>query len=291
MGTNDRVFGTPSGTPTASIDIAGTLSENLELRRKVEKLSCEIRRLAEASRLKDEFITSISHEMKTPLTVVLGGLHMLLNHSELISRGQRTGLLTDAYVEAESLSQIINNLLELSRLQTGRLQLRRERMALRALIESMVDKAKRRHPHHRFAIEIPEPATVNADRTRLELVVYNLLDNAAKYSPPGSLVTAFSNLRREEVVIGISDQGPGISAAEESRLFIPFERLSNGPGRAAGGTGLGLEVCKRLIEAHGGKFSVQSETGKGSTFFFTLPAAPPVPGKEQPLARQQCRVG
>lgn len=229
----------------------------------------------ETDRLKDEFLNMVSHEMRTPLTVVIGGLHMLMTYSDRMSEDDKIGLLKDAYAEAEALSEIVNNLLELSRCRAGHLQLRGENIAIYSLLQETVDKTRRQYPHHRFSIKAPRLASVNGDRRRLELVVYNLLDNAAKYSPPGSLVTAFGNFRRSEVIIGVSDQGPGISAADQEKLFLPFERLGQGPAGAVGGTGLGLVVCKKLVEAHGGYIYVQSEPGRGSTFFFSLPLAPP----------------
>ncbi len=221
--------------------------------------------------LKDEFLSLISHEMRTPLTVVLGGLHTALNAKNLRPRDKRE-LLQDAYMEAETLTDIINNLIETTRAQANRLTIVPRPIDVPRVVEGMTTRAQTLHPQHRFAVEVaPDLPQFNADRMRVERVLFNLLDNAAKYSAEGSEVGVSVKLQDNEIVFCVSDKGPGISKEDQSKLFAQFERLGRGPEGRSGGTGLGLVVCKRLVEAHGGRIWVESEVGKGSRFYFTLP--------------------
>jgi len=112
---------------------------------------------------------------------------------------------------------------------------------------------------------------MHADPLRIERILYNLLDNAAKYSPPGSQIKVSANAEPERLVIGVSDHGKGLSSSEQARIFGPFQRLENSRPDQARGAGLGLMVCRRLVEAHGGEIWVESKKGRGSTFFFSLP--------------------
>jgi len=221
-----------------------------------------------AEQIKDEFIGMVSHELRTPLTVVMGSVYTAM--SEGLSREESLALLRDAAEGTEQLSQILNNLLELTRYQANRLKLQKEGVDVAQIVRSVTEKLGNQYGGHRIAVNIPEPLPViSADRIRLERIVSNLVDNAAKYSPVGTEVSVSCRRDGDRLLISVSDQGPGISAENRDRLFEPFQRLGETSGVA--GVGLGLVVCKRLVEAHGGSIWVESETGKGTTFFFTLP--------------------
>ena len=220
--------------------------------------------------LKDEFIGLVSHELKTPLTVITGCLSTLLTEWNRLSLGETQQLLQDAALESESLSHLIENLLELSRFQAQQLSLYAEPVNIQALVRETVSKMRSRIPSHRFLTSIPAKLpSIPADPLRVERILRNLLENAAKYSPPGSQVKVFARAEPEHLVIGVSDRGRGLSSDEQAKLFNLFQRL--GVANEVSGVGLGLLVCRRLVEAHGGKIWVESEPGKGSTFFFTLP--------------------
>jgi K+-sensing histidine kinase KdpD len=166
----------------------------------------------------------------------------------------------------------VENLLELSRVQAQRLSLYTEPTDVKIVIRETVTKIKRQTPSHQFIASIPGVLPlINADPLRIERILYNLLENATKYSPPGSQVKVSVKVEPERLVIGIHDQGTGLSPSEQARLFNPFQRLEDGRPDRARGIGLGLIVCRRLVEAHGGEMWVESRKGKGSTFFFTLP--------------------
>jgi len=222
--------------------------------------------------LKDEFIGLVSHELRTPLTVIGGCLSTLITEWNRLSPSEVQQLLKDALLESQSLSHLIENLLELSRAQAQQLTLYSEMIDIKSLVRETLHKIKQQAPSHRFVTSVPsEPMLMNADPLRIERILYNLLDNAAKYSPPGSQIKVSTNAEPERLVIGVSDHGKGLSSSEQARIFGPFQRLENSRPDQARGAGLGLMVCRRLVEAHGGEIWVESKKGRGSTFFFSLP--------------------
>jgi PAS domain S-box-containing protein len=222
--------------------------------------------------LKDEFIGLVSHELRTPLTVIGGCLSTLLTEWNRLSPSEVQQLFKDALLESESLSHLIENLLELSRAQAQQLSLYPELIDVESLVREALSKIKRQAPSHRFVTSIPDKLpSINGDPLRIERILYNLLDNAAKYSPPGSQIKVSVNAEPERLVIGVSDHGKGLSSSEQARIFGPFQRLENKRPDQARGAGLGLMVCRRLVEAHGGEIWVESKKGRGSTFFFSLP--------------------
>ena len=240
-----------------------------ELRKKQEELHLA----RKMDKLKDEFLGLLSHEMRTPLTTMLGSLAVLRGDYESLTQEDSFQLIDDAYHEAESLCNIVDNLLQLSRIQAGRLNLFRERISISDIVDEVVARMGQSVTNHRLVTDIvPGLPQVLADPVRVQIVLRNLLDNAIKYSPRGGDVAIFATQEAQELVIGVRDQGTGISPGDMERLFRPFERLGVSSAEIKG-TGLGLIVCLRLIEAHGGRIWVDSELGKGSTFYFTLPVA------------------
>ena len=222
--------------------------------------------------LKDEFIGLVSHEMRTPMTVIMGAIDTVLLEGDRLSEHEKHELLQDALLESESLSHILENLLELSRAQADRLTLHCEATDVEVVIRSTVDRVGKQYPTHQFMVAIPKNVpTVWAEEWRLVLILRNLLENAAKYSPMGGDVRIFAKVEEEYLVIGISDKGMGMSPEDQARLFAAFERLESARDAGIKGSGLGLLVCQRLVEAHGGQIWVESELGKGSTFSFSLP--------------------
>jgi len=225
--------------------------------------------------LKDELIGLVSHELRTPLTVIIGAVNTALSEEARLSREEMRQLLQDAAWEAESLSHLLGNLLELSRSQADGLFLHAEPVNIQKVVQETVDKIKRQSSAHRFVIDLPkELPLVHADPIRLERILYNLLENAVKYSPQGGEIRVLANLESEYLVIGVSDQGVGISLHDQAKLFAPFQRLEQSRLEGVQGAGLGLLVCRRLVEAHGGRIWMESTLGQGSTFFFTLPLRP-----------------
>jgi two-component system CheB/CheR fusion protein len=221
--------------------------------------------------LKDEFIGMVSHELRTPLTVITGAIQTALD--KRISREDLRELLTEAHSSSEALAAILDNLLELSRDQAGRLTLDKKLTNLSEIIRNTVDKIHRQNPERKAIVDISNKIPpLLVDPIRLERIIYNLVENAFKYSAEGTEVRVFTRQEKGELVVGVSDHGAGLSTQEQKKLFEPFERLGTTSKK---GIGLGLMVCKRLVEAHGGHIWVESKRGEGSTFLFTIPQIKP----------------
>ena len=232
-------------------------------------LSLDISERKEAERIKDEFIGMVSHELKTPLTVIVGALSTAA--SGAIPEQDVRQLIEDAAAEADELANMIDNLLELSRQQADRLVLKTDPIDVAESAHNVVKKLSAKSGAHRLVLDVAEELPpLRADRVRVERVLYNLVDNAIKYSPDGGEVRVAARLDDGHILVSVTDHGIGMKAEDQARLFQSFERLAT-DRTSIQGTGLGLRVCRILVEAHGGRIWVSSEPGKGSTFSFTLP--------------------
>jgi signal transduction histidine kinase len=248
------IFETNGKTPTATI----AQGQDITDRKKIEQL-------------KDEFIGMVSHELRTPLTVITGAIQTALD--KRISREDLRELLTEALSSSEALAAILDNLLELSRHQAGRLTLDKKLTNLSEIVRNTVDKIHRQNPERKAIVDISNKIPpLLVDPVRLERIIYNLVENAFKYSAEGTEVRVFTRQEKGDLVVGVSDHGGGLSTQEQKKLFGPFERLGISNKK---GIGLGLMVCKRLVEAHGGRIWVESKRGEGSTFLFTIPQNKP----------------
>jgi PAS domain S-box-containing protein len=221
--------------------------------------------------LKDDFIGMVSHEMRTPLTVIVGALDTLAQDGDRLPKADRKQLLEDAAVESEQLSHILDNLLELSRSQADRLKISHQTVVISDLLKRVVGKFGG-ESDHRFILKVNDSIpVVEGDALRIERVIFNLVQNALKYSPAGRPIELSADRQDGFVRVGIKDSGIGISRDDQARLFNPFQRVGREKNDTSRGIGLGLVVCKRLVEAHGGRIWLESEEGKGTTVFFTLP--------------------
>ncbi len=255
-------------------------TQELELFREVgEDLSLALRNIefeverTKTDRMKDEFISLVSHELRTPLTIVTGSLQTAM--TEGIAQDELRELVKNAAQGADSLAATLENMLELSRHQAGRLDLRSEPISISDVVESVIEKLKNQGAAHRFSKDFPSDLPLaGADPLRVERILYNLLENATKYSPKDTCIRVFARKKNDFVVTSVADQGAGISPEHHDRLFGLFERLENQSYHTRG-VGLGLVVCKRLVEAQGGWIKVDSDLGQGSTFSFALPVFKP----------------
>jgi len=264
-------------------------SQNAELTTLNDKLAQQHRELSrlnveldQANKLKDQFLANVSHELRTPLNSVIGFSDLLLTEEVA---GARLNDTQRDYLETISrngrnLLQLINELLDLSKIAAGRMELRPEPFALDALLGEAADSVRAQVDarQHRLTIEPPsEPFTVTADRGRLRQVLLNLLSNAIKFTPDGGRITLSARLEdgARRVRVAVSDTGIGIAPQDQPKLFQEFVQLDASHARQYEGTGLGLALSRRLVELHGGAIGLESELGKGSTFWFTLPCAAP----------------
>jgi PAS domain S-box-containing protein len=221
--------------------------------------------------LKDQFIGLVSHELRTPLTVIIGAVNTALSEATRLPPQEIHHLLEDAANEADSLSHILENLLELSRSQADRLTLQLEPLMLEDVVQKTMNEARRHSSMHQFVMDLPKTLPqIRADRIRLERILHNLVENAVKYSPGGE-VRVSARQEGENLVVEVHDQGLGMSPEDQAKLFRPFQRIRQGETDTTDGTGLGLLVCQSLVKAHDGRIWLESTPGQGTTFFFTIP--------------------
>ena len=228
-------------------------------------------RRRDASTAGIEIVSTVSHELRSPLTSVKGYTSLLLNRWDRLADDQKKMMLEQVHHDADRVTRLITELLDISRLETGRLVLRRQMVDLQALTKAIVDKVGMEYGDLdvalSFAADVPE---VYADPDKLEQVLTNLVENACKYaSPVGIRLTATLDKDADEVVIAVSDVGEGIPSEEVPKVFTKFFRRNEGRPT---GSGLGLWISRGLVEAHGGRLTAESNLGQGSTFRFTLPA-------------------
>lgn len=234
----------------------------------VVSLFRDVTRAREAEQLKDDFLSLISHELRTPLTTIQGAAYMLLTQGDTLPRESRDALRMDLINESERLSRMLKNMLALSAYQAGRLHVERDPFLIQPILRQVAREVQSRYPTHQVGVDVPKrlpPA--EGDEELIIQAVRNLAENAAKYSPGGGAITLGAGMTDGLMTVWVRDEGPGIAVEEQGRIFQRFHRASTG----AQGMGLGLYLCQRLIEAHGGRLWVESEPGAGSTFRFTLP--------------------
>lgn|GEM_PF-1699319 len=235
--------------------------------------------LREADRLRSEFVSTVSHELRTPLTSIKGYATTLLREDFNWSAqtGQEyLGIISD---ECDKLMELIDNILEVSKIEAGVLRIRPETTQIYHVIERAVSETLRRNPELDLNFSSPpaeELPFVRADSHRIIQVLRNLIGNSIKYSPEGAHITVkIEPLKAEQpsrVLISVADKGIGLKPEDQNRVFERFYRVDTGPARRTEGTGLGLAICRGIIEAHNGQIWVESEgVGKGSKFYFTLP--------------------
>ncbi len=252
-------------------DLIALAIENDRLR---EELQSE-RSLNEGNRLKAELISTLAHEMRTPLTSIKGySTALLLEEASFAPRTQREFLqIIDE--ETDVLQDLIRDLLESSIIDAGLLKLEPQPVRLSRLATDVVADAARRNSRCRFVVDFPAAfPLVEADPRRIGQVLRNLLDNAMKYSPESSVIVVRGEVRDGGVTISVADQGVGISPSDLNHLFEKFFRVKTGLGRHVVGSGLGLPIARTIVESHGGRIWAESQVGRGSTFFFTVPLDP-----------------
>ncbi|WP_425430124.1 sensor histidine kinase [Cystobacter ferrugineus] len=230
-----------------------------------------LREAHEAIRIRDDFLSIASHELKTPLTPLK--LHLqLLEQRRASGKPLQPHLPRKALAQVDRLSGVISDMLDSSRIQAGLLELECEPLSLQELVRGALEDFRPHCLEHPLEYEeCARRLVVRGDRCRLEQVVANLLENARKYSPLKGPIRVTLAQRGAEALVSVSDRGIGIPVDQQTHLFERFFRARNAPISGFGGLGLGLYICRHLVERHGGRIWVESEPGLGSTFRFTLP--------------------
>jgi signal transduction histidine kinase len=254
-------------------DELGDLATNLN------RMNDELRRLygelETASRHKSEFLANMSHELRTPLNAIIGFSQVLRQRLFGEVNAKQEEYLDDILSSGNHLLSLINDVLDLSKVEAGQVQLEIAPFSLREALErsavTVREGATQRRLH--VSLEIaPDVDLVEGDERRLRQVLFNLLSNAVKFTPEGGEVVVASGRVDGEVHVSVTDTGPGISPEDHDRIFEEFQQTDVG-AQQRDGTGLGLALSKRLVELHGGRIWVESEPGHGSRFVFTLPVA------------------
>ena len=230
--------------------------------------------------LRAALLSAVSHDLRTPLAAIKAAATSLLQHDVEWSESEREGYAQSINSSADRLNRLVANLLDLSRIEAGALRLDREDYLLEDLINEAVAQVRLLFSPGQLHVELPaDPSTlpwVYVDPILMEQVLSNLLENAAKYSPAGSPVTVRVKAQGSDAVLQVEDRGPGIATEEREKVFDRFYRVTQ-KGRSAG-TGVGLAVCKGIVEAHGGRIWVCSRRDGGSVFVVSIPAAAEEPG-------------
>ncbi|MCS6805878.1 MAG: hybrid sensor histidine kinase/response regulator [Acidobacteriota bacterium] len=234
-------------------------------------------------RLKNEFVSLVSHELRTPLTSIKGSLGLILGGACGELNNDLRDLLTIAYSNSDRLIKLINEILDLSKIEAGQVPLKTAPTDLTEVVEQSVMEiggfAQQRGVLIVTSLE-PDLPLVQADADQIQRVLMNLLSNALKFSPADDQVVISSEYRDGWVTIRVKDHGMGIPPEYHDRIFNKFQQVQSVVTRKLGGTGLGLAICKAIIDQHGGRIGVESEPGAGSCFYFSLPIAPPTATRE-----------
>jgi signal transduction histidine kinase len=253
--------------------IARQVMVQLELRKAGMALRRQSERLAAVSRMKDEFVSVVSHELRTPLTAIKGSLQLLLD-GDVDDASDRQRLQVAALSNSERLIRLVNDILDISKIEAGGLQLRTQSVDPRELASTAVRSLAQFAVPVRVALTIQaqdDLPAITVDSDRIVQALVNLISNAVKFSPENAAVVVEVVRDANELRYSITDAGPGIPAESIGRLFQKFTQLDTSDARRMKGTGLGLAITKGIVEQHGGRITVRSTPGAGSTFSIHLP--------------------
>ncbi|MFL6617365.1 MAG: PAS domain-containing protein [Povalibacter sp.] len=254
------------------IAFVAAITDITDRRRVEDALRDSEDKLRQADRRKDEFLAMLAHELRNPLAPIANAIHLLNREqpNDAVHRQAR------AIIERQTgrLARLVDDLLEVSRINTGRIQLHMERLAISGIVERAIETARPVIEQHRHALRttLPrDPVWVHADATRMEQVVVNLLNNAAKYTQDGGRIEIAVHVEDSKAVLRVTDNGSGIDAEILPRVFDLFTQAERTLDRSRGGLGIGLSLVQRLVNMHGGEVSAKSEPGLGSEFTVRLP--------------------
>jgi signal transduction histidine kinase len=273
--TRTRLAGIAAGDFSTSVAVQNR-DELGGLAADVNRMNEELKRLygelETASRHKSDFLATMSHELRTPLNAIIGFSEVL--HEQMFGElnERQLAYVDDVLAAGKHLLSLINDVLDLAKIEAGRMELAISQVALPEVLRSAVSMHGEHATRGGIGLSLhtdPEEITIDADERRLRQIVVNLVSNAVKFTPAGGSVGIAAHLEDGRVEVAVSDTGSGISAGDLDRIFEEFEQTSD--GKQAEGTGLGLPLSRKLVELHGGRLWAESEPGHGSTFRFTLP--------------------
>jgi signal transduction histidine kinase len=268
---------TPGEFPQATVDLVQTFAnqsvlaiQNARLFQEIENKS---RQLEVVSQHKSEFLANMSHELRTPLNAIIGFSEVLVEQMFGELNEKQEEYLQDILSSGRHLLSLINDILDLSKVEAGRMELELGTFALPEALENGLTMIKERASRHGITLSLdvdPQIGIIEADERKVKQVVFNLLSNAIKFTPDGGQVTVSARLADDAIEIAVRDTGIGIAPEDQARIFEEFRQVGQSATRAEG-TGLGLALTRKFVELHGGRIWLESQVGDGSTFTFTLP--------------------
>ncbi|GAB4501410.1 MAG: hypothetical protein Fur0035_09520 [Anaerolineales bacterium] len=258
--------------------LADQVAVAIDNARSYELAQAAVSEMRELDRIKSQFLANMSHELRTPLNSIIGFSRVILKGIDGPINDQQNQDLLAIYNSGQHLLMLINDILDLSKIEAGKMELALEEVNIADSISSVMTTAMGlvKDKQIRLVKEIePNLPTIRADAMRIRQVLLNLVSNASKFTEQGSItVSAQSHVSSDgvhEVMVSVTDTGPGISPEDQKKLFLAFSQVDSSATRKSGGTGLGLSICARLVELHRGRIGVHSAEGEGSTFYFTVP--------------------
>lgn len=289
----DIVFVPPQGVLTVNdvqylltfaimLIVALVISHLTERRQDEAAARAKLELEAGTERVRSTLLASISHDLRTPLAVLTGASSTLAERGERLAPAEREALARSLFAQARDLSEQVDKVLQMTRLETRAPELDRDWASIAEIAASLLDRFADRLASHRVLVEIPpDLPLVRIDAVLIEQALGNLLDNAARHTRPGTVVRLRAWRHEGQVVVSVEDSGLGLGALDRQRLFAKFER---GSAEAGGrGMGLGLAICRAVVALHGGRTWAEPTPGGGLTFRFSLPleAEPPLPGEAE----------
>jgi two-component system sensor histidine kinase KdpD len=291
VGAFDYMFVPPQGTFTVNdaqylltfaimLSVALVISGLMDSRRRQAETQAALVIEAETERIRSTLLASISHDLRTPLAVMAGASSSLAEGGERLSPAERTALAHSIFDEAQDMSELVTKILQMTRLETGAIKIEVDWVAIPEIAGSVLARLKERLAGHRVVVDFPaDLPLVRADAAMIDQALTNLVDNAARHTPAGTVVQVRARRQDNELVVSVEDFGPGIDERDQERVFAKFQR---GAGEGAvSGVGLGLAICRSIVRLHGGRVWAEKVPGGGSAFRFTLPieAAPNPPAE------------
>jgi signal transduction histidine kinase len=253
------------------------MRQHAALRQADEEILQVNRQLEQSSRYKSEFLANMSHELRTPLNAIMGFSEILLDVTMNLTSGERTEFLRNIHSSGQHLLGLINDILDLAKIEAGKMDLHAEAMPVTQALQevaAILEPMARQQGLQLKTVGVAEVGVIKADRSKFKQVLYNLLSNAVKFTPAPGTITVSVKDSAEQLTVSVEDTGIGMKPEDLPKLFREFEQIDGSYTRRYQGTGLGLALCRRFVEMHGGRIWAESQFGKGSIFTFTIPREP-----------------